>query len=234
MGIFSDKINKTINTLDSLSNLERTKVDSVTTVLDSLSQRPMYQQSMESMTISEEDIPIAETLGEKAREDIVSSIAGLDIGSEKFKEELDEYKSDSEKVFKLTKEFESIKLLRNQAYDQAYPRWHDKVFPDFTYNSDEQEKIYNQLSSRKQQVGIEINKIKNKWYDLDDGTKSRAGLLRKSLGILHDKAGKIEDMRTDYFATFGEPVEGSIDVNELMYEDLKDEKILKEELNMKD
>ena len=102
MANFLDSINKTINTLDSLASVETAKIDSANTVLDSLNTRPMYEQSLEKQPllsniytyespIIEDNEPIAESVGKKAKEDIISKITGLDIGGEKFKTELNEW-----------------------------------------------------------------------------------------------------------------------------------------------
>ena len=263
MANFLDSINKTINTLDSLASVETAKTDSANKVLDSLNTRPMYEQSLEKQPllsniytyespIIEDNEPIAESVGKKAKEDIISKITGLDIGGEKFKTELNEYETDSKRVSELEKEFNQLKELSDIAYKQAWPRWDASIFPDFTYNSNEEEKRYNTLKSEMLKVGNEINKITNKWYDLDLGSKlqpmnilgeqsssrffpkNRAKMLRESLGILHDESRRINKMKSEYFAAFGEPTEGSVDVDDLMYDDLMEEKKLKEELNMRD
>ena len=119
MANFLDSINKTINTLDSLASVETAKTDSANKVLDSLNTRPMYEQSLEKQPLLSNiymyespivvDEPIAESVGKKAKRDIISKITGLDIGGEKFEAELNEYEADSKRVSELEKEFNQLK-----------------------------------------------------------------------------------------------------------------------------
>jgi len=58
---------------------------------------------------------------------------------------------------------ETVKL-RNLAHSQAYPEWHQTSFLDFTKDSDNQEKVYNELNEAVKLYEGKIGMYDSKWF----------------------------------------------------------------------